>query len=227
MTNPAYEATNSDVEQLISGMKAAAEMASPLQLDSAELKRGDDGYIECPCCEGAGEVEALTDFCNIDGVALGVQFYGIGEHHELAEQYFRQSSPANILALISALERAQQSNEFLKGQLSEIANFNPDWDKLEASYESWREIAAELLVAKNRIAELECTTRFVNPPERYRHVKTGNLYDVICNAQEEACPDKAMIVYRSVATGACWVRPASEFSDGRFVIVGCGTVDGE
>ncbi|WP_334650347.1 hypothetical protein [Klebsiella oxytoca] len=64
-------------------------------------------------------------------------------------------SPANVLALVEALEKVQKSNEFLKGQLSEIANFNPDWDKLEASYDSWREIAAELLVAKERIAELE------------------------------------------------------------------------
>lgn len=60
--------------------------------------------------------------------------------------------------LVEALEKAQKSNAFLKGQLSELANFNPDWDKLEASYESWREIAAELLVAKERIAELESRT---------------------------------------------------------------------
>ncbi|MDU1197367.1 hypothetical protein [Kluyvera ascorbata] len=74
----------------------------------------------------------------------------------------------NVLALVEALEKAQKSNQFLKDQLSELANFNPDWDKLEASYESWREIAAELLVAKDRIAELESrivtvklpTTRF-------------------------------------------------------------------
>ncbi|EMW0832351.1 hypothetical protein AAEK53_005203, partial [Klebsiella aerogenes] len=57
------------------------------------------------------------------------------------------------------------SNEFLKDQLSELANFNPDWDKLEASYESWREIAAELLVAKERIAELESRTVTVKLPE--------------------------------------------------------------
>jgi hypothetical protein len=61
------------------------------------------------------------------------------------------------LLLVEALEKAQKSNEFLKGQLSELANFNPDWDRLEASYESWREIAAELLVAKERIAELEAS----------------------------------------------------------------------
>ncbi|EJG2384915.1 hypothetical protein AM391_RS02975 [Kluyvera ascorbata] len=69
----------------------------------------------------------------------------------------------NVLALVEALEKAQKSNQFLKDQLSELANFNPDWDKLEASYESWREIAAELLVAKDRIAELESRTVTVNP----------------------------------------------------------------
>ena len=68
------------------------------------------------------------------------------------------ANPVNVLALVEALEKAQKSNEFLKGQLSELANFNPDWDKLEASYDSWREIAAELLVAKERIAELESRT---------------------------------------------------------------------
>ena len=68
-------------------------------------------------------------------------------------------------ALVEALEKAQKSNDFLKGQLSELANFNPDWDKLEASYESWREIAAELLVAKNRIVELESRTVTVKLPD--------------------------------------------------------------
>lgn len=67
--------------------------------------------------------------------------------------FVRERNRAN--AAEEALEKAKKSNEFLKGQLSELANFNPDWDKLEASYESWREIAAELLVAKERIAELE------------------------------------------------------------------------
>lgn len=61
----------------------------------------------------------------------------------------------DVLSLLNELEAAQKSNEFLKDQLAELANFNPDWDKLEASYESWREIAAELLIAKDRIAELE------------------------------------------------------------------------
>lgn len=88
----------------------------------------------------------------------------------------------NVLALVEALEKAQKSNQFLKDQLSELANFNPDWDKLEASYESWREIAAELLVAKDRIAELE--SRIVT-------VKLPDEVDVLLNHLEDVLPSEA------------------------------------
>lgn len=85
-------------------LREAAEKATALNLDTAQVKRGDDGYLECPCCEGAGYVEEEADFCNIDGVALGVQFYGIGDHHGLAEKYFRAANPATVLALLDELE---------------------------------------------------------------------------------------------------------------------------
>lgn len=78
----------------------------------------------------------------------------------------------DLKELVEALEKAQKSNEFLKGQLSELANFNPDWDKLEVSYDSWREIAAELLVAKERIAELE--SRTVKMPEPFKLAKSSS-----------------------------------------------------
>lgn len=81
-------------------------------------------------------------------------------------------SPAETIELVESLEKAQKSNEFLKGQLSELANFNPDWDKLEASYDSWCEIAAELLVAKERIAELE--SRTVKMPEPFKLAKSSS-----------------------------------------------------
>lgn len=44
-------------------------------------------------------------------------------------------------ALLAKLEAAEKGNEFLKEQLAQLANFNPDWDKLEACQESWRELA--------------------------------------------------------------------------------------
>ena len=83
--------------------------------------------------------------------------------------------------LVEALEKAKKSNEFLKGQLSELANFNPDWDKLEASYDSWREIAAELLVAKERISELE--SRTVKLPKE--HSATEFLFPVAVYSVQE------------------------------------------
>ncbi|WP_241721955.1 ead/Ea22-like family protein [Raoultella sp. HC6] len=96
-----------DITELAPAMKAAAEKATALNLDTAQEVRDEDGYLECPVCGGEGSVDAERDYCNIDGVALGIQFYGIGEHHGLAEQYFRIATPANILALVEALEKSE------------------------------------------------------------------------------------------------------------------------
>ena len=53
------------------------------------------------------------------------------------------------------------------------------------------------------------------PKEMYRHIKTGNVYEVICNAYLESTGE-LMVVYRGAITGGRWIRPASEFCDGRF-----------
>ena len=107
-------------------------------------------------------------------------------------------SPADCGALVEALEKAQKSNEFLKGQLSELANFNPDWDKLEASYESWREIAAELLVAKERITDLESRTVTVKMPKPHAHliwIQAGHAPDdywddvAVSHSEKDRCCD--------------------------------------
>ena len=63
--------------------------------------------------------------------------------------------PANILALLDELEAKDKSIGFLKDQLAQLANFNPDWDKLEAATDSLREHMAKLSSAEKRIAELE------------------------------------------------------------------------
>lgn len=107
-------------------------------------------------------------------------------------------SPAETIELVEALEKAQKSNEFLKGQLSELANFNPDWDKLEASYESWREIAAELLVAKERITDLESRTVTVKMPKPHAHliwIQAGHAPDdywddvAVSHSEKDRCCD--------------------------------------
>lgn len=55
-------------------------------------------------------------------------------------------------ALLAELEASKKSNAFLKEQLAKLANFNPDWDMLEACRESWREVAAALKEAEARLA---------------------------------------------------------------------------
>lgn len=53
------------------------------------------------------------------------------------------------------IEMLEKSNEFLKSELEQIARFNPDWDRLEAAYDSIRdhmELTAQL---NARIARFE------------------------------------------------------------------------
>lgn len=97
-------------DEQIEALKAAALAATPQDIDSAqEVERFPDGsrYCTCPACDGEGHVDIEADFCNYDGHALGVQFYGIGTEHGAAEAYFRAVKPATILALIDRLERAE------------------------------------------------------------------------------------------------------------------------
>ncbi|HIE4322247.1 TPA: hypothetical protein ACXM6M_000648 [Serratia marcescens] len=74
----------------------------------------------------------------------------------------RDAFEASALALRDEWRASKKSNAFLKEQLAQLANFNPDWDMLEACRESWREVAAALketeakLAAKDKcIAEAE------------------------------------------------------------------------
>ncbi|HAZ3445058.1 TPA: ead/Ea22-like family protein [Citrobacter freundii] len=64
-------------------------------------------------------------------------------------------TPEVVLALLDELEAKDKSIGFLKDQLAQLANFNPDWDRLEAAIDSLREHMAKLSAAEKRIAELE------------------------------------------------------------------------
>ncbi|ELY5259776.1 ead/Ea22-like family protein [Yersinia enterocolitica] len=57
-------------------------------------------------------------------------------------EFIALANPGAILDLIAQLEAAQKSNSFLKEQMTQLANFNPDWDRLEACQDSWRELSA-------------------------------------------------------------------------------------
>jgi len=72
----------------------------------------------------------------------------------------------------------------------------------------------------NALARSKAQTSTVEPPERYRHVKRGTVYEVVGRAELQvnsiALADGAtMVVYRG-DDGKLWVRSEAEFMDGRF-----------
>ena len=76
-------------------LEALEAKATPGDLSTAERHISSE-WVECPACQGEGEVEA-SDYCNFDGVALGVQFYGIGKefgaHEDLWKFYRNHALP--------------------------------------------------------------------------------------------------------------------------------------
>lgn len=86
-------------------LRELALAATPQNFDTAETV--DDGEYECPMCSGDGYLEAKT-YTNYDNIALGVQFFGIGDAHKAAEDYYRAANPQTILALLDEIEKLQK-----------------------------------------------------------------------------------------------------------------------
>lgn len=101
------------------------------------------------------------------------------------------ANPATVLALLDELEAKDKSISFLKDQLAQLANFNPDWDKLEAATDSLREHMAELTAARKRIAELEARELVVNLPayvdgRTLGYGEVNHMIDLCADAIEKA-----------------------------------------
>lgn len=82
-------------------LRKLAEAATPLDLSTAQKFR-DGEYIECPVCNGEGGIDA-KDYCNIDGHAIGVQIYGIGEKMVAMENFVKAANPTAVIALLDEL----------------------------------------------------------------------------------------------------------------------------
>lgn len=87
-------------------LEKLAREATPQDFDSA-VTIFADGWIQCPHCDGEGTVDLEAHYCNYDGQALGVQFYGIGNAYGTAERYYRAARPAVMLALIARIQELE------------------------------------------------------------------------------------------------------------------------
>ncbi|MDU3303608.1 MAG: ead/Ea22-like family protein [Enterobacter ludwigii] len=149
-------------------LREAAEKATALNLDTAQLKRRDNGFCECPVCFGEGYVDVESDYCNIDGVALGVLFYGMGKHRGLAEEYFRAANPATVLALLDELEAKETEAEWMRKRIEELAKAR---EVSEEERVKWFQMAQkkgdDLDAAEKRIAELEAKQVKIKLPESF------------------------------------------------------------
>ncbi|HDT2086825.1 TPA: hypothetical protein RCG82_002904 [Enterobacter roggenkampii] len=93
-------------------------------------------------------------------------------------------------ALLDELEAKDKSIDFLKEQLAQLANFNPDWDKLEAATDSLREHMAKLSSAEKRIAELElkleaAEKRIAELERKEQHSDRQSVIDALASSGEE------------------------------------------
>ncbi|WP_394659938.1 hypothetical protein [uncultured Novosphingobium sp.] len=84
--------------------------ATPGDLSTAQ-RHTENETVECPLCQ-EGEVEA-SDYCNIDGRALGVQFYGIGKEFGAHERLWSETLAA-LPDLLTTLETLTQENARLR-----------------------------------------------------------------------------------------------------------------
>ncbi|EFH4810817.1 hypothetical protein F9385_19135 [Escherichia coli] len=108
-------------------------------------------------------------------VKVGVK--AVAQHCLKVDSVFiAAANPSTVLALLDELEAKDKSISFLKDQLAQLANFNPDWDKLEAATDSLREHTAELTAARKRIAELE---------RKEQHSERQSVIDALASSGEE------------------------------------------
>lgn len=174
-----------DITELAQRMKAAAGKATQGEWWADEVKNegcygsGDDfveGFTSYAIYGSDGQT--LFDSLNSDAACISEEYDGEGhvawdETAQRNAEFIALANPANILALVEALEKAQSANEYLREQSAEwerkaISNFE-DCAEMSArieELESQRKLAFaasnrwadKFREAEQRIAELESRT---------------------------------------------------------------------
>ena len=120
-------------------MERVAREATPGDLSTAEQRLGPDMFV-CPVCDGEGDVPGAIHN-NIDGVAMGVQFFGVGHEFGKYEAFFRAANPEAVLSLITRIRELEAGlDEIRDGMVA---------SRDDISVEDWIEIARTLLTEGN------------------------------------------------------------------------------
>jgi len=127
--------------------------------------------------KGQWAVEFDDEIYSTDGVNHEQIAMVFSENEACDAAFIAAANPHTVLALLDELEAKDKSLSFLKDQLAQLANFNPDWDKLEAVTDSLREHMAELTAARKRIAELEALARGVKQFSEFQICHYGATED--------------------------------------------------
>ncbi|EPU0998050.1 TPA: ead/Ea22-like family protein [Klebsiella quasipneumoniae] len=156
-----------DITELAQRMKAAAEKATQGEWWSDEVKNegcygsGDD------CVEGftsyaiyGSDGQTLFDSLNSDAASISEEYDGEGhvawdETAQRNAEFIALANPANVLALVEALEKAQQRIGELESKLAnpvQLPKTNGYWTEQEKAYEE----AITLAKRQIRLAGFRC-----------------------------------------------------------------------
>ena len=147
-----------DITELAQRMKAAAEKAS----NGDWVKESGDGWEAC--CSASDQVNGGFIIAHFEGPDAA-------ENRE----FVQAANPANVLALVEALEKAQQRNGELETYSKTALEFR------EAARDENRHLKLELEIAEKRIAEQE--SKLANPVQL---PKTNGYWTETEKAYEEA-----------------------------------------
>ena len=132
-----------DITELAQSLKAAAENAIGAHERLAAYPYGE-----------------IIDISQHEGEQIDIDITDINEFHE-------EANPVNVLALVEALEKAQQRNGELETYSKTALEFR------EAARDENRHLKLELEIAEKRIAALE--SRTVKLPD-LRQIVSGDRY---------------------------------------------------
>lgn len=186
-----------DITELAQRMKAAAEKATPGEWWADEVKNegcygsGDD------CVEGftsyaiyGSDGQTLFDSLNSDAACICEEYDGEGhvawdETAQRNAEFIALANPANVLALVEALEKAQQ-------QMTESEN------RVRKQNRHICELFDDNTALRQRIAELE--SRTVRLPKPHAHliwIQAGHAPDdywddvAVSHSEKDRCCDGA------------------------------------